>query len=479
MAGKFHHFDLVILGSGSTAFAAALRARELGKTAVMSETHAIGGTCVNRGCLPSKNLIEAAKLLYDARHPRFPGLAPAELGLDFSRLIAQKDEIVHGYRRKKYERLLGGRIGLQKGQARFLDPHTVEVDGKRLAGDTVLIATGSRPIVPPIDGLDRIAYLTSDLLASDEPVELTDWPRSLLIVGGGYVALELGQMFRRFGAEVTLLERSERPLAHGFEPEAGRTIGAVLEKEGIRVIPRASVRAVRQQGAAVVATIQVGAGSQELRAEKLLIAAGRRPNTDGIAIENAGVAVGEQGQVLVDERLRTNVPHIFAAGDVIGGETGSQLATPVGSHDGGIAAHNALSGEPPRAVDHRVIPRAIFTDPPIATVGLTEAEAIAAGHPCWCSTVPLSLVPRAEAIRKATGFIKMVADADTEEVLGVTMIGPEAGEVIHEAAMGLRFRAKLRDFIDLLHVYPTMAEALKIVAISRYKDPAQLSCCAE
>jgi mercuric reductase len=173
------------------------------------------------------------------------------------------------------------------------------------------------------------------------------------------------------------------------------------------------------------------------------------------------------------------VPHIFAAGDVIGFETGSQMATPVGSHDGGIAAHNALSDEEPRAVDHRVIPRTIFTDPQVAVVGMTEEEAIAAGHPCWCNTLPMSLVPRAGAIRDTRGIIKMVADAKTDEVLGVSMVGQSAGEVIHEAAMALRFRARIQDFIEQIHVYPTMAEALKIVAISRFKDPAKLSCCAE
>jgi mercuric reductase len=218
---------------------------------------------------------------------------------------------------------------------------------------------------------------------------------------------------------------------------------------------------------------------RELRAEKLLVATSRRPNSDQIAIQKAGVELGNEGQVRVDEFLRTNVSHIFAGGDVIGREVGSQMATPVGSQDGGIAAYNALADGEPHRVNHRVIPRTIFTDPQIATVGLTEEEAISAGHNCWCNTVPMSLVPRAGAIRDTAGMIKMVADADSEEVLGVAMVGHTAGEVIHEAAMAMRFHAKINDFIELLHVYPTMAEALKIVAISRRKDPAKLSCCAE
>ncbi len=471
--------DLVILGSGSTAFAAALRAQELGRTAVMTEERTVGGTCVNRGCLPSKNLIEAAKLLHDARNPRYPGLSPTQPKLDFARLVAQKDEVIHSYRKKKYESLVGGSMRIEKGHVRFLNPHAVEVGGRRLEGDKILIATGARPVQPQIDGLSDVPYLTSDLLTSDEALELTELPASLLVLGGGYIALELGQMFRRFGSEVTILERSEEILSRGYEPEVGPTVRRILEKEGIRVVTGTTVRSVRRNGSGVVAVVETGKSVEEHRAARLLVATGRRPNSDRIDLEKAGVSVGEKGQIPVDRYLRTNVPHIFAAGDVIGSETASQMATPVGSHDGGIAAHNALSDGEPRAVDHRVIPRTIFTDPQVAVVGMTEEEAIAAGHTCWCNTLPMSLVPRAGAIRDTRGIVKMVADAQTDEVLGVSMVGQSAGEVIHEAAMALRFRAKLADFIDQLHVYPTMAEALKIIAISRFKDPAKLSCCAE
>jgi mercuric reductase len=474
------HYDLVILGSGSTAFAAALRAQELSKTAVMTEERTTGGTCVNRGCLPSKNLIEAARIIHEARYPRYPGLTPAEIRLDFRRLIEQKDEIIHGYRTKKYESLTGGQFTVEKGHSEFVDDRSVQVNGKRITGEKILIATGSRPVVPSIEGLRDVHYLTSDLLTNDgEPIELRELPHSLIILGAGYIALELGQMFHRFGANVTIVERSQQLLAHDYEPEAGETIREAFESEGIQIIVGAVTRWVRQDEKAVTVTVETGGQMRELRAEKLLVATGRRPNSDNIAIEKAGVEVGEEGQVRVDEFLRTNVSHIFAGGDVIGREVGSQMATPVGSQDGGIAAHNAFADGEPHRVNHRVIPRTIFTDPQIATVGLTEEEAISAGHNCWCNTVPMSLVPRAGAIRDTAGMIKMVADADSEEVLGVAMVGHTAGEVIHEAAMAMRFHAKINDFIELLHVYPTMAEALKIVAISRRKDPAKLSCCAE
>jgi mercuric reductase len=472
-------FDLLVLGSGSTAFAAALTAQELGKTSVLTEERTVGGTCVNRGCLPSKNLIEAAKLVFDARQPRYPGLSGCSVGLDFPALVTQKDEVIQGYRNKKYESLLGGSFRIVEGHAEFLDPHTVQVGGKRLSGSAVLIATGSRPVVPDIEGLDSVPYLTSDLLTSGESVEWKELPKSLLIIGGGYIALELGQMFSRFGTEVTILDRNRRLLFRGYEPEVGLAVQGVFADEGIQVVVNASVRSVRQDGSEVVVTAEVGGRDRHYRAEKLLVATGRRPNSDTIAIERAGVAVNPRGEVVVDEYLRTNVPHIFAGGDVIGREVGSQMATPVGSRDGGIATKNALSGGELRKVDHRVMPRVIFTDPPVAVVGMTDAEAVAAGHPCWCNALPMTFVPRAGAIRDTRGFVKMVANAETGEVLGVTMVGNSAGEVIHEAAMAIKFRARIQDFIDLLHVYPTMAEALKIVAISRFKDPSKLSCCAE
>ncbi len=341
------NFDLVILGSGSTAFAAALRAAELGRTAVMTEERIVGGTCANRGCLPSKNLIEAARIVHESAHPRYPGLKPAKMGLDLRGLIKQKDEVVHSYRTKKYESLIGGRIRIEEGHVQFADPHTVEVDGKRLTGEKILIATGSRPIIPDLPGLRDVPYITSDLLAADESAEMTQLPESLVIIGGGYIALELGQMFRRFGSEVTILERDKQLLAHGYEPELGQEIGRVFEAEGIHVATQVEIKRVRQENGRTVVTATVTGREQEFRAEKLLVATGRRPNSDQIAIERAGIRTNGNGEIIVDDHLRTNVPHIFAAGDVIGRETASQMATPVGSHDGGIAAHNALSnGEP-------------------------------------------------------------------------------------------------------------------------------------
>jgi mercuric reductase len=479
-------YDLVILGSGSTAFAAALHAAELGKSAVMTEFRTVGGTCANRGCLPSKNLIEAARLVYDAAHPRYPGLTPVHMPFSWADLVAQKDEIIEEYRAHKYESLLDDPDHMQvvPGQARLVSDHEVEVstpDGpRRLIGSQLLIATGSQPRIPHVPGLVDVPYLTSDLLSSaDDPwgTELREQPRSLLILGGGYIALELGQMFARFGTEVTLVTRGKRILS-GYEPEIAEALTDILQEEGLRIVTGAQVRGVRSEGEGVALSVKLHGSQRTLSAEKLLVSTGRRPNTQEIGLERAGVEIDSAGAVRVDRTLRTGVSHIWAAGDVIGRETGSQMATPVGAHDGKIAAHNALSGEPLREVDHTVIPRTIFTDPQVAVVGLTDEEANAAGIACECNTIPLSVVPRAGAIRDTRGVIKMVLERPTRRVVGVSMLGQSAGEVIHEAAMALRFGATTDDLIDLIHVYPTMAEALKLVAISFTKDVNRLSCCA-
>jgi len=479
-------YDLLILGSGSTSFAAATRARELGKTAVMTEARTLGGTCVNRGCLPSKNLIEAARLVYDAAHPLYPGLTPARLDIDFPALIAQKDELIHEYRQQHYTSLLeeqedSAGVAVVHGRAELVDPHTAEVrmpDGsvRRLRGEQVVIATGTSPAVPDLAGLTETPYLTSDLLSSGEAQELTELPSSLVILGGGYIALELGQLFARLGAAVTILERSGRIL-NEYEPEIGIALTDILRAEGIHLVTRAQVELVSGDASGVQVYATVRDQPQEFRAARLLLATGRRPNTANLGLERVGIRLDGHSAVMVDEYLRTSVPHIWAAGDVIGRETESQMATPVGAHDGGIVAENALAGAK-RTVDHSVVPRAIFTDPQVAVVGVTDREANARGFDCQCNTIPLSVVPRAGAIRDTRGVIKMVLERPTQRVLGVSMLGAQASEVIHEAAMALRFGATADDFIDLIHVYPTMAEALKLVAISFTKDVSKLSCCA-
>ncbi len=471
-------FDLLILGSGSTAFAAAIRAADLGARVAMVERRTLGGTCANRGCLPSKNLIEAARIVHEAAHPRYAGLTPGTVGVDFGALVAQKDGVVREYRAKKYASVAGGLADLEliDGDAAFADPHTVRVGDRLVMGDRILVATGSRPAIPAIPGLDAVPCLTSDVLDADEAGRLTELPASLAVLGGGYIAVELAQMFSRLGSRVTIVARSG--LLRGYEPELGRTLAEVLAAEGIEVLGHSRVDHVGGDAAGVELSVEQGGAGRVVRAERLLVATGRTPDTATLNLAAAGVAVGRDGSVTVDAQLRTSQPHIWAAGDVIGRQHGSQTATPVGARQGRIVADNAFA-DAGRAFDGSVIPRAIFTDPPIAVVGRAEAEARAEGIPVRAATTPLAYVPRAGAVHKTAGLVKFVVSERDERVLGVHVIGESAPEIIHEAAMAMRFGASLDDFIDLIHVYPTMSEALKIGAQAFSRDVSKLSCCAE
>jgi mercuric reductase len=484
------HADLLILGSGAAAFAAATRARELGKTAVMIEGRTLGGTCVNRGCLPSKTLIAAAKLVYDAAHPRFSGLTPASLRPDFPALIAQKDTLIQQYRDQHYASTLeDGRefsgpspIQVIYGRATLVDPHTAVVtapDGsvRRFSGGQMLVATGSAPAIPDISGLAETPHLTSDLLTSHEAQELTELPPSLVILGGGYIALELGQLFARLGSDVTILEPARRILPR-YEPEIAQRLTEILREEGLRIVPGTRIEQVAGDTRQVSVTARVRGRSLAFDAAKLLVAIGRSPNTRDLGLEQIGVRLDPRtGAVAVDAELRTSMPHIWAAGDVIGHETNSQMATPVAAHDGALAASNALAS-PPRIVNHAIIPRAIFTDPPVGVVGLTDAEASGGGIACECNSIPMSVVPRAGAVHDTRGVVKLVLERGTRRVVGVSMLGAEAAEVVQIAAMGMRYGMTADDLIDQLFVYPTMAEALRIAAISFTKDVRTLSCCA-
>jgi len=470
-------FDLFILGSGSTAFAAAIKANDLGARVGMVERRTLGGTCANRGCLPSKNLIEAARIVWEAAHPRYDGLAPARVEVDFPTLVRQKDAVVRDYRAKKYAAVADG-IDLEvlDGDARVTGPHTISLDGRTMEADRILVATGSRPTVPPIAGLDSVPFLTSDLLDADEAGRLTELPESLIVLGGGYIAAELAQLFARLGSRVTIVARSE--LLRGYEPALGQTLAESFRAEGIELLTDARVERVSGDGGGVAVAVETPAAGRIIRAQRLLLATGRTPNTDDLGLETAGVELDGEGTVPVDAELRTTQAHIWAAGDVIGRQHGSQMATPVGARQGRIVAENALA-DARRKFDGTVIPRAVFVDPPIGVVGLTEAEVKARHYPAVTATTPLKYVPRAGAIHRTEGFVKMIASTIDERILGVHVIGESAPEIIHEAAMAMHFKATINDFVELVHVYPTMAEALKIGAQAFSKDVSKLSCCAE
>lgn len=471
-------FDLAIVGSGGGAFAAAIRATNLGKRVVMIERGTIGGTCVNTGCVPSKALLAAA----DARQialdsGRFPGILASAGPVDMPALIDGKRTLVETMRAGKYVDLISD-YGweLRQADAAFAgtanDPvlQITAADGtvETLRAGHYLIATGSAPWAPPIDGLTDVPYLTSTTV-----MELGEVPDSLLVLGGGYVALEQAQLFARLGSKVTMLVRSR--LASAEEPEASRALAAVFADEGVRVVRRATVTAVRtdQSTDGVIVTASVDGGREEFRAGRLLVATGRRPVTEGLNLASVGVDVGESGEVIVDETLASTNPRVWAAGDV----TGHHQFVYVAASHGALIVENAFS-DAGRRVDYSHLPRVTFTSPALAAVGMTDREANGAGIRCQCGVVPLEYLPRAIVNRDTRGFIKIVADHKTGRILGITAVAKNAGEIAAAGVYILEAGMTVDQVAHMWSPYLTMAEGIKIAAQSFNTDITRLSCCA-
>ena len=465
------HFDVVIVGAGSAAFAAAIKASDLGATVAMIESGAIGGTCVNVGCIPSKNLIEAADLYHSVMGPnRYRGLSFGRAQLDFAGLIEQKDQLVTTLRQKKYLDVAQGRegISIMKGQGHFIGPQQIVVNEEVVTGRQVLIATGTRACIPPFPGLESVPYLTST-----EAFMLKKLPVSMMIIGGGVIALELGQMFQRFGVRVTILERGPHVLS-GFDEEVAHSIQGLLQNEGLNILTHTTVAQVGQSDTGVTVRVHTNGQTHDLTGETLLIACGRVPNTDHLDLDKAGVEVDDRDFVKVNEEMQTTHQSIWAAGDV----TGPPLATPVGAREGVIAAENMLTGKH-RRMDYSIIPRAVFTEPEVASVGLTATEARQQGIRVKADCLDLKHVPKAAAIYKTGGLVNMVVEEDTDRIIGVHLVADRGADLIHEAALAIKCRLTTQDLIDMIHVYPTMSESIRMAAQIFQKDVSTLSCCAE
>ena len=471
-------FDLAIIGSGGGAFAAAIRATNMGKRVLMVERGTIGGTCVNTGCIPSKALLAAA----DARHValdsgRFPGIVTSADPVDMAALIAGKRNLVETMRAGKYVDLIDA-YGweLRRGDAAFagtIGEPVLEIAGADGTVDAVrathyLVATGSAPWAPPVEGLQEVDYLTSTTA-----MELDEVPESLLVLGGGYVALEQAQLFSRLGSRVTVLARSR--LASAEEPGAAQILAAVFADEGIRVISGATVSAMHldETTGEVVAQVTSTGGTEEVRAGKLLVATGRRPVTDSLNLAAVGVTVGDRGEIMVNDMLASSNNRIWAAGDV----TGHPEFVYVAASHGALVVENAFN-DAGHEVDYRHLPRVTFTTPNLAAVGMTDKQATEAGIPCECRVLPLEYVPRALVNRDTRGFIKVVADSRTGRIVGITAVAQNAGEIAAAGVYIVEAGMTVDQVANLWSPYLTMAEGIKIACQSFSTDVAKLSCCA-
>lgn len=461
-------YDLVIVGSGSAAFAAAIRARDLGARVLMVESGTLGGTCVNVGCVPSKFLLRTAEVYYLAQHHGYAGIPTHAGPLDWRALVAQKDELVRALRKEKYEDLieLYG-WDLVQGRARFIDRETLAVDGRTVQAPAYVLATGASPAVPPIEGLAEAGYLTSTTA-----MELEALPPSLAVIGANAIGLEMGQLFARLGVRVTLIEILPR-IAPFEEPEVSEALAAALREEGIEILTAAQVRRVERTATGKRLWIYTGDGLRTWEVAEVLVATGRRPNTEGLGLDRAGVETDRRGAVVVDEFLQTTNPRIWAAGDC----TGSPQFVYVAALEGTVAAENAL-GRDRRRVDLSIVPRITFTTPTVASVGLTEAQAREQGYDVRVTVMPVTVLARAWVNQDTRGLFKLVADAVTDRLLGVHVVADNAGEVIYAAQLALQAGLRVSDLATSLAPYLTMAEGLRLAAQSFGRDVARMSCCA-
>lgn len=461
-------YDLLIIGSGGAGFSAAIKAIEYGAKVGMIERGTVGGTCVNIGCVPSKTLLRAGEINHLAKVNPFTGLQTSVGEVELSSLIEQKKELVSELRNQKYVNLIEEYgFDLIKGEAKFVDENTVEVNGQKLSAKRFLIATGASPSLPSIFGLEEVDYLTSTTL-----LELKKLPKRLTVIGSGYIGMELGQLFHHLGSEVTLMQRSERLLKE-YDPEISEAVEKALIEQGINLVKGVIFERVEQEGEIKKVIVTVDGEQKVVESEQLLIATGRKPNTDTLNLSAAGVEVGSRREIKINDYARTSNEKIYAAGDVT---LGPQFVY-VAAYEGKIVADNAI-GELNKKLDLSVVPGVIFTNPGVATVGLTEEQAKEQGYVVKTSVLPLDAVPRAIVNRETTGVFKLIADAKTMKVLGVHIVSENAGDVIYAATLAVKFGLTVDDLKESFAPYLTMAEGLKLAALTFDKDVSKLSCCA-
>ncbi len=467
--GRDGGLHIAIIGSGGAAMAAALKAIERGARVTLIEHGILGGTCVNIGCVPSKILIRAAHIAHLRRTSPFDaGMPPLPPKILRDRLLAQQQGRVDELRHAKYESILQSNpaITVLRGEARFQDCHSLMVrlhDGgeRTLPFDRCIIASGASAAIPTIPGLKDTPYWTSTEALASETI-----PARLAVIGASVVAVELAQAYARLGSKVTLLAR--RTMLRREDPAIGEAIAAAFRAEGIAVLEHTQASHVAYRGGEFLLTTAQG----DIRADKLLVATGRQPNTRTLALDVVGVQVNEQGAIVVDQSMRTSTPHIYAAGDCTDQPQFVYVAAAAGTR----AAINMTGGA--ATLDLTAMPVVVFTDPQVATVGLSEADAHRQGLQTESRTLTLDNVPRALANFDTQGFIKLVAEAGSGRLIGVQSVAPEAGELIQTAALAIHHRMTVQELADQLFPYLTMVEGLKLAAQTFSKDITQLSCCA-
>lgn len=444
-----YDFDVAVIGGGSGGYAAARTAAANGlKTVVIEGGKEVGGLCILRGCMPTKALLYAAEVRHVAQYAGLWGMKPGDVPFDWAAVMARKDGLIREFAGYRLEQLNDGRFQFIRAQAQFTDPHTLALStGETLSAAHFVISTGSVVAPAPLPQLGSVGFLTSDeALAPERP------PKSLLVLGGGAVAMEFAQFFARFDVKVTVLQRSARVLRE-FDGDAAAEIARVFEREGIEVWTGTMLTDAWRDGALKGVTFLHEGKQKRIEAEEILFALGRSPNTSSLALAEAGVTM-DKGRVVTDERMRTNVPHIYAAGDC----TGPHEIVHIAIQQGEVAAYNIAHPEGSRRVDYRLLLSVVFTEPQIATVGLTEQEAAARGVRYLAASYRFADHGKSMIMEARDGFVKLLADPITGEILGGACVGPVGGELIHEIVVAMAKRMTVQELAAVPHYHPTLAE---------------------
>lgn len=463
-------FDLIIIGGGAGAFAAAIRANELkAKTAIVNAGLPLGGTCVNVGCVPSKTLLYAGEVLHHAKHHGIPGVELEVKSFDFHKVVQDELSLVEKLRQEKYEKVLKNLeyVTAIEGKAKFVSQNEIEVNGEKLSAEKFIIAAGSTATVPPIENIREVGFVTHI-----EALRLEKQPKELIVIGAGPLGLEFAQMFARFGTKVTILQRGDSIFPHSEKTLTDR-LTEVLSKEGITIKTNVEVKSARKENGKKIILYLVNGKQEEISGDEILLAAGKTPNTQGLDLDVVGVEINKQQAVVVNQYFQSSNKNIFAVGDVTNAPV--RLETTAG-REGTLAAENALKGTV-LSIDYNTVPYAIFTDPQLAGVGFTEDEQMKQMGVCACRTVSFADVPKAIIMHRTEGMIKMAIHPQTKQILGVHILAPNASELIAEAMMLVKNKNTIDDVVNSLPMFPTLSEAIKIVALSFTKDISKISCC--
>ena len=448
-------FDAIIIGAGQAGPPLAGRLTAAGMTVALVERHLFGGTCVNTGCMPTKTLVASARAAHVARHGADWGISiPGGFTVDMTRVKARADTVIHNAR-SGIERWLGGmeKCTVLHGHARFESPDTVRVGDDLLASERIFINVGGRAVVPDMPGVHDVPTLTNTgMLALDE------LPKHLVVIGGSYIGLEFAQMYRRFGAEVTVVEKGPRLIAREDE-EVSDAIRAILEREGIAFRLDAECIRFARHGGGIAVGVDCTQGPPEIVGSHVLLAVGRVPNTGDLGLDTAGVEMDARGYIKVDDHLRTTAPGIWALGDC----NGRGAFTHTSYNDFEIVAANLLDGED-RKLSDRLPAYALYIDPPLGRCGKSEAEAKAAGHTILVGRRPMSRVGRATEMGETQGFMKIVVDADSRQILGGTIFGVSGDEAIHTILDLMYAKAPVSTLTHAVHIHPTVAELIPTIA---------------